>query len=95
MSKKAEMYTHIASWKTSGLQQKAYCQLHSIKLSTFHYWVVKQRKENTNPAMGSFIPVKVPKKVEQTVKTVTLEYPNGVKLHLSDRELLKEAIHFF
>ncbi|QJD09426.1 hypothetical protein MY04_06570 [Flammeovirga sp. MY04] len=37
MSKKAEMYAHIASWKTSGLQQKAYCPLHSIKLSTFHY----------------------------------------------------------
>ena len=92
MSKKEEMYAHIAAWKTSSLTQKGYCELHSLKLPTFSYWVIKQRKEVQETEEGFFIPVQPIKKGDQQI---TVEYPNGVKVHLSDRELLQEAIHMY
>ncbi|WP_044208259.1 hypothetical protein [Flammeovirga sp. OC4] len=93
MSKrKEEMYTHLEAFQNSGLTQKAYCELHSIKVTTFSYWITKKRQEENEDDQAHFIPVRFSKTVAQKI---TIEYPNGVKVHLSDRDLLQEAIHMY
>lgn len=93
MSKrKEEMYAHLEAFQNSGLTQKAYCELHSIKAATFSYWVTKKRQEENEYDQARFIPISPTKTVAQKI---TIEYPNGVKVHLSDRDLLEDAIHMY
>ena len=49
---------HVTTWQASGLTQKAYCEAHGLRYSTFGYWVRKLRtasvdRENTS----GFVPV--------------------------------------
>ncbi|AZQ65651.1 IS66 family insertion sequence hypothetical protein (plasmid) [Flammeovirga pectinis] len=80
MSKKEEMSAHLAAWKESGLTQKAYCELHSIKVPTFSYWVTKFRGKKNIDLPAQFIPFSLSNPVEQKI---TVEYPNGVKVNTS------------
>ena len=92
MSKKEEMSAHLEAWKESGLTQKGYCELHAIKVPTFSYWVTKFRDKKNEGSPAQFIPISPTNPVNQKI---TVEYPNGVKVHLSNTELLKEVIHLF
>src|SRR4051794_11493277 len=38
-----QMFLMIASWQQSGLDQKTYCEQHSIRYHVFHYWYKKYR----------------------------------------------------
>lgn len=63
MSKTQHWQSIIQQWRDSGLTQTQFCAQQNIKLGTFHYWLKKQRLENTPESTpASFIPVTVSSK---------------------------------
>lgn len=63
----------VASYRSSGLTQRIFCEREGIKLPTFSYWF--RRVSQDNSASGSF--------VEVTSHPITAEglevvFPNGV-----------------
>ncbi len=47
---------HVRAWRESALTQRAYCELHGLKLSTLGYW--SRRDEGIVRRVG-LVPVKV------------------------------------
>jgi len=49
----------IASWKQSGLSQRAYCKQHQLVLGTFCYWRGRLKKQKACSPTGKprFLPV--------------------------------------
>ena|SRR5438128_5936644 len=54
-----QMFAIIASWKQSGLSQKAYCEQNQIRYYVFHYWYKRYRDEQSNSTEPAFIPLNV------------------------------------
>jgi elongation factor P hydroxylase len=38
--------SHLAAWQQSGLSQHAYCVANGISISTFSYWVSRQKQSS-------------------------------------------------
>ena len=53
-----EKRQHVASWRTSGLTRQQYCELHSIKCSTFREWPQDTKAERRADDSG-LIPVHI------------------------------------
>jgi hypothetical protein len=54
-----QMLAMIASWKQSGLSQKAYCEQNNIRYYVFHYWY-KRYKDKQRPQKDiGFVPLNV------------------------------------
>ena len=51
----------IDAWKSSGQSQKAFCQKHHLRLSSFQRWcrIFKAQETSTDPAAVNFLPVRV------------------------------------
>lgn len=45
-----KMFSLISDWEHSGMSQKGFCRLHSIRYGTFHYWHKKYRLSLTTVA---------------------------------------------
>lgn len=52
---------HVEQWLCSGQSQKAYSEVHQLKLHQLVYWigVFKPKEESTHSAKNGFIPVQV------------------------------------
>ena len=77
MTKQEKMYALIAEYRQSGLSTKAFCADKDVKVSTFQYWIQKQKKEQ----LSGFIPVKTGMQPSGT-HPVEVVYPNGIRLCL-------------
>ena len=94
----------VWAWPESGVSQKAYCEREGIALYTFKYWRQKQLRASggskSSPSKAAnFVPLML--QSDQPGPTpvgpcLELEYPNGVKLHVSgaaeDIALLQQLI---
>src|SRR5690606_2431076 len=78
MTKQEKMYALIEAYRQSGRSAKMFCAEQGISLSTFQYWIQKQKKEQ----LSGFIPVKAGMQPSGT-HPVELVYPNGIRLCLS------------
>lgn len=54
-----DMFNKIASWKESGLSQKAYCEQNNIRYYVFHYWYKRYRDQQEAVGGNAFIPVNI------------------------------------
>lgn len=86
-----EMFAMIERSFKSDLSQKAFCEQHSIKYSTFHWWRQQYKKHHPDFKRASkksedFIPVHVSSPVGPSTITHSckIEYPNGVVVYLQD-----------
>ena len=50
-----QMFSMIESWQQSGLNQKAWCEQHSIRYHVFHYWYRKYRDTQLSAKKAGFI----------------------------------------
>lgn len=75
----------IADQQQSGHSVLTYCALKRIKPATFQYWLRKcrQAEDNHKPC---FIPIEPPA-LSRPGTSVSLSYPNGVCIHLSQPDL--------
>ena len=52
-----QMLTMIADWQCSGLSQKQYCVVHSIRYHIFHYWYKRFKDQTSADSSASFIAI--------------------------------------
>ncbi|MGH7393563.1 MAG: IS66 family insertion sequence element accessory protein TnpA [Candidatus Rokuibacteriota bacterium] len=92
----------VKKYLNSGLTQKAFCQREDLVYATFQSWLRKYRTtqqpyHQASPRGTGFIPLRVQPAVTAPHATFcTLEYPNGVRLHLAaplDPQLLSHLIY--
>ena len=82
MTQQERMYALIALYRQSGQSAKIFCAEKGIKVSTFQYWIQKQKKAQ----LPGFIPVKtVP--TASGAPGIELVYPSGIRLRLSSFDL--------
>lgn len=77
------MLSLVSDWKSSGLTQKAFGQLHNINVATLGYWVAKAKSQETNHS-GRFIEMR--DEASSKSDQVEIIYPTGVRLKV-DRDL--------
>ncbi|MDH5399700.1 MAG: hypothetical protein OEX02_16230 [Cyclobacteriaceae bacterium] len=80
MDKQETWFTHIRDCAQSGQAQKAYCQEHGLKYSTFGYWrkrYLQDQSEESTESTGRFIPLDI-----QDQGYMEVNYPNGVRLQV-------------
>ena len=84
-----EMFLAIELWRESKLSQEQFCQRENISISTFQYWLKKQRDINVpkqepkkkKQSKETFIPVQVNEHLVESIEHhLEITYPNGVKL---------------
>lgn len=76
-----QMFAMIASWKQSGLSQKAYCEQNQIRYYVFHYWYKRFRDEQTGSIEPSFIPVNVkPSLSDISCANIEVLLPDGKRI---------------
>ena len=85
MDKREEMALLMEEFSRSGQSQKEFSASRGIALPTFNYWFRKLRKENEE-APG-FVRVETVAAPSPAGEQLELEYPNGVRLRTSSRDL--------
>ena len=85
MSKQEIMYSHVESWKQSGLTQGVYCEDQGLKLPTFSYWIQKYHKQLPQEDTSNFITIN--KEHNTDSKQYEIVYPNGVTLRINTSSL--------
>ena len=73
----------IASWKQSGLTQRAYCEQHQLDYSTFAYWRGRLKKLQTvqeEEGKVNFIPVTLKQK-KPTVLTLRINDRHSIDIN--------------
>ena len=73
----------VEQWQQSGMSQRAFCQQHHLKVSTFGYWVGRSKQSQACP--GGFSPIDV--SGASAGQQVEIIYPNGVKLAVGTQDL--------
>ena len=73
------------SMETSGVTQQQFCAEHDLKVSTFAYWVAKQKRAGSGESAGGFIKIDVSGPAGPDPVCIT--YPNGVRIALSSANL--------
>ena len=92
-----EIYQIVQAWKDSGLTQQSFCQQEHLILITFASWVKKVRDQE-NAAPVSLVPLQIDGYCSPTSSGFEIEYPNGVRLRLSEMpsgEELSRIIHIY
>ena len=68
---------HVTTWQASDLTQKAYCETHGLRYSTFGYWVRKLRAPSVDRESASgFVPVTL----SPADGGLVLALPNGLEI---------------
>ncbi len=80
---------HIDSCSRSLMNQKQYCQKHSLAVATFSYWKKKLRNQKT-PDHPRFYPLTV-----QKPQIDKASQPAGLSIHVTGRELRVELADNF
>lgn len=72
----------------------AYCRMHSLKSSSFHYWLKKYKAEDNHP--GKFIEIQsLDGKNNEALRT-EIVLPNGIRILYSGElsvSLVKSLLH--
>lgn len=69
---------HIQAWLLSGLSKQDYCVQQKLTLSTFYYWLNKNKFDAVKGGLGPDCAPALRLKIEQDdPNTVTLHLPNG------------------
>lgn len=92
MTNTEKMFALIDEYKGSNLSMRAFAESKGIKLSTFGYWV---RKQKQSEQAGGFIPIQAVNAPANT--SVEILYPNGVRLiaHTRDLSYLHRLVKFY
>ena len=78
----------VASFQSSGLSQRAFCERENLKLATFSYWYRKFRQGAAAPVSG-FVEVAAP----VHARGIEVVFPNGVVLRgIEDLSVLRQVI---
>lgn len=83
MTQQERMYALIAAYRQSGQSAKIFCAEKGIKVSTFQYWIQKQKKAQ----LPGFIPVRTCFSTPAGTPGIELVYPSGIRLRLSSFDL--------
>jgi hypothetical protein len=76
-----DMLRVIASWKQSGLSQKAYCEQHHIRYYVFHYWYKRYRDQQAAVQDGRFLPVNIkPSTFPVSNSAIEILLPDGKRI---------------
>ena len=71
----------IASWKQSGLSQKAYCEQHNIRYYVFHYWYKRFRDQQGVVEDATFVPLNVkPSTFPVSNSAIEILLPDGKRI---------------
>ena len=78
------MYSHIASWESSGELQREYMLRHGLSKSVFGYWLRKYRQDQQNKN-GSFVAVRAPEQeLPVAMGFARLRLTNGSELIMQE-----------
>ena len=92
-----EIYQIVSAWRESGLMRQTFCDQEHLNMATFASWIKKER-EQSQPFSQSLVPLQIEDYCSPTSSGFEVEYPNGVRLHLSaipcDQELSR-LIHIY
>ena len=75
-----QMFAMIASWKQSGLSQKAYCEQNNIRYYVFHYWYKRYKDKQTLQEDLDFIPLNVQPSPSFNAAHIELLLPDGKRI---------------
>lgn len=79
--RRQEMFELIEQCQASEQTNKTFCKAHNINPAVFYYWQKRYREQQQEESAG-FMQVKV-NKDRQAAADMYIEYPNGVRLHVS------------
>lgn len=80
----SEMYSHIATWESSGELQREYMVRHGLNKSVFGYWLRKYRQDQQFK-VGSFVAVTAPTQEQPPAQGFAcLRLSNGSELILHE-----------
>ena len=89
MSKGISRYwlDHIAAQKASGLSKTKYSRQNDLSVHKYLYWCLKKEKQDRskNKAEPSFVPVAVSDNDRPIQHYCTIEYPQGIRLHVQSK----------
>jgi len=79
--RRQEMFALIEQSKSSRKTNKEFCREQGINPAVFYYWQKRYRQEGNQQKPAGFMEVSV----EETGASsgISIEYPNGVRLHVS------------
>lgn len=80
------MYPLIETYLSSGQSQRDFCNLHQIKVCTFHYWLGKYRRDHLSDGVSAsgFVALEV---VDDQPESYALEIRETSGRHLCFRDL--------
>src|SRR3954468_1268306 len=73
-----QMFSMIECWQQSGLNQKTWCEQHSIRYHVFHYWYRKYKDVPLSDKQAGFIPLQL----QPAAATPSITPPVGVHTEL-------------
>ena len=83
------MLSLVADWRSSGLTQKAFCELHHLKVATLGYWVARSKEKDMQSS--GFIELSGRSLSQET--HIEIIYPTGVRLKVGhDLGLIAQLI---
>ena len=92
-----EIYQIVSKWRESGISRQLFCDQEQLRMVTFATWIKKEREQNQT-FTKSLVPLQIEEYLAPISTGFDVEYPNGVRLHLSaipgDQELSR-LIHIY
>ena len=92
-----QIYQIVSQWEESGLSRQSFCNQEQLSMATFASWIKKER-EQTQPFTQSLVPLQIEEYCASISNGFEVEYPNGVRLHLSAipcEQELSRLIHIY
>ena len=92
-----QIYQIVSTWRDSGLSRQLFCEQEQLSMVTFASWIKKER-EQTQTFTQSLVPLKIEGYCSPISNGFEVEYPNGVRLHLSaipGEQELSRLIHIY
>ena len=89
-SREQKMFALVKEYKKSGQKQKEFCLNKGLAFSTFQRWLYLYRAANSDTeflvqqSTKDFIPITSPSQQQETDAVCLIDYPNGVRVHLSN-----------
>jgi hypothetical protein len=92
-----QIYQIVSTWRDSGLSRQSFCEQEQLSMATFESWIRKER-EQSQPITQSLVPLQIGEYCSPLSCGFEIEYPNGVRLHLSvipGEQELSRLIHIY
>jgi len=96
------MFALVSKLYSEDINKKDFCERESLNYHTFSYWVGRYRSFHglvkgkvtsiKDTSQNEFIPVDVGASLDSVDSTVTISFPNGVRLHLDSFSLTRETV---